>query len=156
MKKVWVRKQGNVCTVFMDVASEKPLPLTAFDEEPPGFPVTMSVKEAEQRFAGKEIVWVTPPQEFAQTDLNNQDSDRAVVKAEVQKFLAEHKTPGTPHTPLQSTYSCNSACSAAALTVLKNYLNMQQTALSTAAKKHVPVLQAKLQAAKEILELLNE
>lgn len=58
-QKVFVRKQGKVLTVFVDPATNQPIPISSVDDNPVGgFPQLMGLGSIQASWPGAEIIMV--------------------------------------------------------------------------------------------------
>lgn len=106
MGPVHVRRQGRVCTVFVDPASGQALPLSGFEDSPVGgFPSTFKAEELAGAFPGRTFVFheeqrapqpVAPPlspQQEAEIARMVGESGRAQATVQVAPITAAPKTP---------------------------------------------------------------
>jgi hypothetical protein len=84
--KVFVKRQGQVYTVFTDFGSGTPLPISNFEDQPPGsFPVTYnSEAEVKRMFPGRELV-------FIEREKKEQKKVPRVSADEIAAYLKEEK-----------------------------------------------------------------
>lgn len=82
---ICVKKEGRVCTVYLD-AGGRPMPFNDFHSPPPGFPFTAGELEIAARYPGEEMTFITEHRE------PNPVSTLVVSDEDIQR-LTEGKTP---------------------------------------------------------------
>lgn len=95
---VYVKKQGRVCTVFIDPHTNVPLPIAHFEDAPmDGFPFTSNEEDIRKRF-GNDLVFIEkqhPPQPVVK-ELSDAEYD-----ARIREITSAHAAPDAP--PPQAT-----------------------------------------------------
>jgi hypothetical protein len=79
--QVHIKRTGNVATIFVDMVSDTPLPLSGYDDSPDtAFPVTITVDDAIAAY-GNRIVWHNAPVKnnpIAKTDLTPEQMEQKI------------------------------------------------------------------------------
>lgn len=89
-RKIYVRRQGNVCTVFLDGAGT-PVVFTDFHVPPPDFPQTCAQEELPFRYPNADFVFIEettapPPESHISAE---------VIETGLAQFKLSGKTQGT-------------------------------------------------------------
>lgn len=149
--KVYVKKQGPICKVFMDLATNTPVVISSFKEEPnTAFPMTFtSVAECQNAFKGRELV-------FIEKEKKEPPTVDPVAASEVDKFL---KTGTVKPKPKQTHLSSQAPTTGAPPVKDKvlAFLSKLETANEYASKRNKRILEHKINAVKELIgEVFNE
>jgi hypothetical protein len=91
---ICARKQGNVVTIFTNIATGQPYEITSFDDlgPPDAFPVAMSVQEAQAKYGINNIKFF----EAQKTPVGMVPGVEA-TDADVSKFMNENLDPLAQH-----------------------------------------------------------
>ena len=93
--KVYIRKEGAVHTVYEDVSSGKPLPLSSFDDSPPGglLQTFMSLREVLAKYPGREVICLEKPRSGTPQVLKRSETVRAQAAAIVDALPKKEGQP---------------------------------------------------------------
>ena len=157
--KVYVKKQGQVCKVFLDPSTMKPQPIGDFYDEPAGtIPHTyVTVKECESALRGFDIVYVEKPKKAKKATVG------AVDQAKIDKIL-NNSTP-EKEADLSGLPRSGAATAALAqapapklkavppgLDLASIYLDKLECARKYASKENQKILDLKIETAKEMID----
>lgn len=88
MNPVYIKKRGQVGTVYLD--NGQPLPIASMEDEPMGFPFTARVEELKSRFAGRQFIIVEDKSEPTVSGVTISDERVAQSIPEARKELGMH------------------------------------------------------------------
>lgn len=143
---IHAKKEGNVYTVYVDMATSRALPLASFSDEPAGgFGLTFnSIRELQAHFPGCQIEFVERARKTPPTL-----SGEAVLTDQVDSFLASKThTPQPTKPPTAQPKLGDSHTKATA------FLRELETALQYASKKHAKTLAIKVEVVRELINAI--
>lgn len=141
--KIDVKKSGNVFVVMFDVASNSPLPIANYEDQPVGgFPLTMNgLHELQSKFPGREFRFVEenrPPQPESKPPKDLDQQIRSIMRESGEKM----SSPSAAGVVAKAAVVSGSGELDKALSVYKLYLAQYQVADDARKEKLLTTMNA--------------
>lgn len=146
--KVYAKKTGSIYKVYLNTGNNQPLPLSDFDDNPPGgFPMTyLSEGELKAAFPRREFIFFSPPSSGKQSIV--EPVDTKILDAELSKYRTTQSSPPTHEAKVEELAKpCSSTKSRCT-----EFMAMLTMAARYASEENKAILKTKIETVEELIQ----